>query len=114
LVLVAAHGDGADLDQQLRPFQILFLQLARGRSVSNRRGFPVPVGQLTSREHGWITTWLLNLFSLAISRPRIAASKNPDWKRLHMIDLSQCARMPLGKAASLYRCLQEACHVVKA
>jgi hypothetical protein len=56
--------------------------LARGESEDERRLFPVPVGRLMSREHGWIMTSLLNLFSLAIARRRIAASKNPDWKRL--------------------------------
>jgi hypothetical protein len=54
-----------------------------------------------SREHGWIMTSLLNLFSLAIARRRTAASKNPDWKRLHMIDLSQCVRMPIGKGVEI-------------
>jgi hypothetical protein len=93
--------------------------LARGRSVNNRRGIPVLVSQLTSREHGWIMTPETQSIQFwhesdAILRRRIAASKSPDWKRLHMIDLSQCVRMPLGKAASFYRCLQEACHVVKA
>jgi hypothetical protein len=79
--------------------------LARGESEDERRLFPVPVGRLMSREHGWIMTSLLNLFSLAIARRRVAASKNPEWKRLHMIDLSQCVRMPLGKDALFYRCL---------
>jgi len=86
--------------------------LARGESEDERRVFPVPVGRLMSREYGSIMTSLLNLFSFAIAQRRIAASKNQNWK--HMIDLSQCVRMPIGKAASFYQCLQEACHVVKA